>query len=190
MKRTFDRFSSLYDPFMRFFNFYRDDLIIDSLSLDGTEVLIDIGGGTGHLARKLTPLCRKVFVLDESLGMLSKAGEGGPIGRVAGDAIRTPFRDESFDAAILSDVLHHIRESSLLLDEAGRILKRGGRLLIHDFNRENPVAGILMTLETLFISRVYYLKERDLADMLRNKGLREIRTIQKGYYFVALWEKV
>jgi SAM-dependent methyltransferase len=42
-----------------------------------------------------------------------------------------PFEGASFDTAILSDVLEHVREPAGLLAEVGRILAPGGRLLLN-----------------------------------------------------------
>ncbi|MFK7829778.1 MAG: class I SAM-dependent methyltransferase [Congregibacter sp.] len=47
---------------------------------------------------------------------------------LAGDALRLPFADASFDAVICSEVLEHIPDYRRVLNEIHRVLKPGGRL--------------------------------------------------------------
>lgn len=49
---------------------------------------------------------------------------------VFGDARSLPFDGESFDAALLLDVLEHIEDSGPVLDELNRVLKPGGELIL------------------------------------------------------------
>jgi SAM-dependent methyltransferase len=46
---------------------------------------------------------------------------------LAGDALRLPFADASFDAVICSEVLEHIPDYRSALTEIARVLKPGGR---------------------------------------------------------------
>ena len=57
-----------------------------------------------------------------------------------GDIEQVPLPDESVDLAILSQALHHARHPQKAVDEALRILRPGGQLLIldlaeHDFEK-------------------------------------------------------
>ena len=57
-----------------------------------------------------------------------------------GDIEQVPLPDESVDLAILSQALHHARHPQKAVDEAHRILRPGGQLLIlelaeHDFEK-------------------------------------------------------
>ncbi len=49
---------------------------------------------------------------------------------VACDATHLPFRDEAFDCVICSEVIEHIEEDELALQEIARIVKRGGELIL------------------------------------------------------------
>lgn len=48
------------------------------------------------------------------------------------DAARTAFRSGSLDVVILSNVLHHVAAPARFLDEANRILKPGGLMLMNE----------------------------------------------------------
>jgi demethylmenaquinone methyltransferase/2-methoxy-6-polyprenyl-1,4-benzoquinol methylase len=78
-------------------------------------VILDIGGGTGHIATYLSRQCKKVYVLDESEKMLSKVQATDKVIPVVGDAFKIEI-DEKIDVVLLTDVLHHIKEQEKLID--------------------------------------------------------------------------
>lgn len=98
--------------------------------------LADIGGGTGNYARALATEGWEPVVIDRSAAMLARAGEKG-LATVEADAQRLPFAEESFDAAMLVSMLHHVRNAAAALREARRILRPGGRLAVMLFMRED-----------------------------------------------------
>lgn len=48
------------------------------------------------------------------------------------DATHLPFKNSNFDLIFSSAVLHHIKDWSEAIEEIGRVLKPGGRLLLND----------------------------------------------------------
>jgi ubiquinone/menaquinone biosynthesis C-methylase UbiE len=88
--------------------------------------LFDIGAGTGHVAAILQQPGRDVVACDiVNLLML-------PLPYVIADGACLPFLGESFDAATLITVLHHVPKvlHAQFLSEATRVLKPGGRLVV------------------------------------------------------------
>jgi demethylmenaquinone methyltransferase/2-methoxy-6-polyprenyl-1,4-benzoquinol methylase len=100
--------------------------------------LADIGGGTGNYALALTREGWQPVVVDRSAPMLAQAAAKG-LDTVAADATRLPFADESFDAAMLVSMLHHLDAPQRALAQARRILRPGGRLALQVFTREDIV---------------------------------------------------
>jgi len=47
-----------------------------------------------------------------------------------GDGMKMPFRDAVFDTVLCNEVLEHVPEPSRLLEEAARVLRAGGILLL------------------------------------------------------------
>jgi SAM-dependent methyltransferase len=80
---------------------------------------LEIGGGTGNL-KEFAPcvICTDLI--------------GVPWLDAVADAQRLPFHATSIDNIVLFDALHHVERVRLFFDEAVRILKPGGRILIMD----------------------------------------------------------
>jgi demethylmenaquinone methyltransferase / 2-methoxy-6-polyprenyl-1,4-benzoquinol methylase len=106
------------------------------------ERVLDLAAGTGTSSVTFTTAGAACVACDFSLGML-RAGVGrlgaqgaratpgtGPVVFVAGDALRLPLRDESFDAVTISFGLRNVADTDAALAEMFRITKPGGRLVI------------------------------------------------------------
>lgn len=98
--------------------------------------LADIGGGTGNYALALEQEGWQPVLIDRSPEMLALAAQKG-LATVAAAAEQLPVADESFDAAILVSMLHHVADPSAALSEARRILRPGGRLAVMVYTRED-----------------------------------------------------
>jgi SAM-dependent methyltransferase len=114
--------------------------------------LADIGGGTGNYALALKAEGWDPVVVDRSPEMLARAAGKG-LETVEADAQRLPLADESFDAATMISMLHHVEDRGLALAEARRILKPGGRLVLKGYTGED--ASSLWILDYFPCSRAW-----------------------------------
>jgi ubiquinone/menaquinone biosynthesis C-methylase UbiE len=64
------------------------------------------------------------------------ARHSGLNGRVQGDAQCLPFCDDTFDLVTANMVFEHVADPEALFQEVSRVLRRGGRMLIHTPNAE------------------------------------------------------
>ncbi|MCC7052115.1 MAG: metalloregulator ArsR/SmtB family transcription factor [Gemmatimonadaceae bacterium] len=114
----------------------RADLGAALALLEPTMVVGDLGCGTGSLTRSLAPHVGHVHAVDGSPAMLDAARArlaGLPNVTVAAGSLEAlPLGDASLDVAVLMLVLHHVAEPSRVLQEARRVLRAGGRLVIAD----------------------------------------------------------
>ncbi|MEV4673702.1 class I SAM-dependent methyltransferase [Actinomadura sp. NPDC049382] len=93
----------------------------------GASLVLDIGCGEGALSAALPrPAPLRLVGLDASAELLR--AHPGP--RVRGDALRLPFRDGTFDAAVAVNLLYHLDDPGLALREARRVLAPGAMLLV------------------------------------------------------------
>lgn len=98
--------------------------------LDGKPIL-DIGCGTGALARALTEAGAVVTGLDPGPEALAKARSLVPAARFEeGSAEALPFDDGQFEGVVMMNSLHHVPSPARALTEAARVLKPGRRLVV------------------------------------------------------------
>ncbi|MER7543412.1 class I SAM-dependent methyltransferase [Spirillospora sp. NPDC127506] len=102
------------------------DHVASKLLSAGASLVLDIGCGEGALNAALPrPSPIRLVGLDASADLL----RDHPGTRVRGDALRLPFRDGTFDAAVAVNMLHHLDDPGRALREARRVLAPGGLLL-------------------------------------------------------------
>lgn len=119
--------------------------------------VLDIGCGTGaQLAIFLEAAC-EVYGIDLSQPMLQIARR--KLSDLSnGDAAKLPFPDQVFELVLSSLFLHQLDASgrSVALEEAMRVVRTDGRILIVDFH-SGPVKSIKGMLTKFVISTVEFL---------------------------------
>lgn len=186
--KKFDRVFNHYDNFIRLFNLNKMDEIKDVLDLCGNEVIVDMGGGTGKLAKYLSEDCNIIYVLDESEGMLSNVNENEKVVPMLGDALDTSFDSNSIDIVIVSDMLHHIKNQEKLIEEICRILKKSGKILIMEFEKKHIKTQILKIFEYILFGKLYFLSSEEVANLVKDK-FSISKFIDNKYYFIIKGEK-
>jgi SAM-dependent methyltransferase len=91
---------------------------------------LDLGAGDGRLAAEIP--AERLVLADVSRLALGRAAGRFPGGRTEALAPDEPlpFGDSAFDLVVCVNVLHHVRDVQLLLSEARRVLRPGGRIAI------------------------------------------------------------
>ncbi|NHW87818.1 class I SAM-dependent methyltransferase, partial [Escherichia coli] len=70
---------------------------------------------------------------------------------LAGDALRLPFADASFDAVTISFALRNVNDTDAALVELARVTRPGGRLVVCDFS--TPVNSAFRTVYLSYLMR-------------------------------------
>jgi ubiquinone/menaquinone biosynthesis C-methylase UbiE len=100
----------------------------------------DLGAGEGLISQLIAHRAERVWCIDNSERMVEVGTELARKNGLAnltyklGDIEAVPLPDKSVDLAILSQALHHANHPQHAVNEAFRILKPGGQVLILDLN--------------------------------------------------------
>ncbi|MFD2741204.1 bifunctional demethylmenaquinone methyltransferase/2-methoxy-6-polyprenyl-1,4-benzoquinol methylase UbiE [Sulfitobacter aestuarii] len=125
------------------------DAMMDWLAPRAGQRLLDVAGGTGDISFRFLKRAGSghATVLDLTEPMLvegRKRAEAQALGDsldwVVGDAMALPFPDNSFDVYTISFGIRNVTGPQEALNEAFRVLRPGGRLMVLEFSQlPNPM---------------------------------------------------
>ncbi len=120
--------------------------VVQLARLDGNARLLDVGTGTGDLAREASAQCpqAKVVAADFTLEMMRAGKNKGALNFASADALRLPFDDSLFDAVVSGFFMRNVIDLQKSLQEQYRVLKNGGRIVVLDTTR--PTKNLLSPL--------------------------------------------
>ncbi len=150
-RRIADMFGSIaptYDLLNHFLSFNIDKIWRKkAVAYLKGESTLDVATGTCDVAIEALKKTPYVVGVDLSMGMLKvgkKKTEGMNVDLVCGVAEDLPFKSETFDNVIIAFGIRNVVDRISALFEFKRVLKRGGRLVILEFNRPvNRFFGLL-----------------------------------------------
>ena len=126
------------------------------------ERVLDLAGGTGTSAVAFAAAGAHPVCCDFSLGMLGVGkGRRPDLDFVAGDAMRLPFADASFDVVTISFGLRNVADPALAAAEMLRVTRPGGRLVVCEFSR--PTWAPFRTVYTEYLMRALPAVARRVA---------------------------
>jgi SAM-dependent methyltransferase len=112
------------------------------------DVVLDVAGGTGQLARHLARSAAFAVVVDLTAEMLQTgarsahdAGDRNVV-FVEGDATRLPFASEQFDVVVSRFALHHVDDVAAAGREMARVCRPGGAVAIIDLVAQDGEVGV------------------------------------------------
>ena len=116
------------------------DRILELAAPQAGDVVVDVGSGTGLLALKLAPRVEQVWAIDISASMVdylrTKAASAGlqNVDAAVASAVSLPLVDAFADLVVSNYCFHHMGDvdKRRALQEAMRVLRPGGRLVIGD----------------------------------------------------------
>ncbi len=99
------------------------------------QLILDLAAGTGTSSQPFADAGATVIPTDLSLGMLTVGKRRLPgLSFVAGDALRLPYADASFDAVTVSFGLRNVEDPRSALAEMLRVTRPGGVLVVCEFS--------------------------------------------------------
>ncbi len=135
--------------------------------------VLDIASGDGLLAELLSGHCRKVTCIDISEAVV-RAGrrqlaQRDNVDFHQGDMHALPFSDASFDTIFLMHALTYTNQPAVVISEAARVLRKGGKLVLSTLSQHEHHATVA---DYDHINLGYQIEE--LSELLSNSGLKVI----------------
>jgi len=118
--------------------------MMDWLAPRPGQQLLDVAGGTGDISFKFLKRAGSghATVLDITENMLIEGRKRAETAQMAdnldwlvGDAMALPFADNSFDVYTISFGIRNVTRPQDALNEAFRVLRPGGRLMVLEFSQ-------------------------------------------------------
>lgn len=179
------------------------DAIAALLGAGSGDRVLDLACGHGRHAHAMASRVRAVAGLDRSAAYLRLAAAVAGLVLVRGDVRSLPFRASAFDAVFswyASLFMFDDATNAACLAEAARVLRPGGRMLVHHANpmrlAREPVAEARRTLRDGSI-----VEERSVFDvargvdrcarrLVRPRGAVLAGTAQLRYYMPLEWRRL
>ncbi len=140
------------------------DNLIKLGHFDSTNIVLDLGGGTGRVAAAIKPLVQSVIVGDSARGMLKAAQlKGVEVLMTYSEFLPTP--KQSFDRIIVVDAFHHLADQDLTLKEMWRVLNPGGVIVIEEPDFSNFWVKLIAFGEKVLLMRSHFLRPETIAQM-------------------------
>ncbi|WP_338898440.1 class I SAM-dependent methyltransferase [Streptomyces sp. TG1A-60] len=150
----------------------------------GPRTVLDIGCGDGTAAATAAPLLtgHRVIGVDWSQDALRRARTRIPHavrGELADGGL--PFRSESADAVLFSEVIEHLVDPDAALDEIHRVLRPGGHLMLSTpnlaawYNRALLLAGVQPVFSEVSLRGIHGRPGTEVVGHLRLYTARALR---------------
>jgi ubiquinone/menaquinone biosynthesis C-methylase UbiE len=159
--------------------------------LEGDEVILDLGAGSGFLSIDVAKRLRhgKVLALDVSKDMLGhlernaeKKGVRTLIETLHTDTSKTGLENGSVDIVMTSFLIHELRDPGEALREAYRVLKPGGKIFIIDF-KKTFINGFLKFLHDGGAHGPF--DEESIERLLLETGFQDVKVAPEGKWLAA-----
>ena len=145
-KEVFDKVASKYDIMNDIMSLgahrYWKELLIDWLSPEKEMHIIDVAGGTGDVARRFLKRVKgkgKATVCDPNEFMVEEGKKNhtykNKIEWIVASAEDLPFKENTFDAYLVSFGVRNFSNIEKSLGEAYRVLKPGGKFYCLEFSK-------------------------------------------------------
>lgn len=173
----------------------------DRLNVSEGDIALDAGCGLGRHSIQFMKRGAHTCCLDLDLECLRKtrytiaqmntdSGLGKNSGFMVhiGDALNLPFKDETFDRIICSEVMEHVDDDFKACSELARVLKKDGRIAITVPTIFSELLYDALTFE-YFTSPGGHVRKympKKLANIMRQNGL-EIYAVDFKHSFHTIW---
>ena len=136
---------------------------------------LEVGVGSGRFASLLDT----EIGIDPSKIMLNLAKKRG-IQVIQGVGENLPFKDNIFDFILIVVALCFVEEPEYVLKEACRVLKRGGRLIVGEINKDSQLGSLYEAKrkKSVFYRATIFYSSNEIIEMFDKIGIRYLESYQ------------
>jgi ubiquinone/menaquinone biosynthesis C-methylase UbiE len=149
--------------------------VVEALDLKPTNVVADIGAGTGYFSFRMSPLVPegKVLAVDiqpemiDILNFLKQENQITNVEPILASATDPNLPDESVDLALMVDAYHEFEYPKEVMEGIVKSLKPGGRVVLVEYRRENPL---------ILIKALHKMTQKQVRKEMKAVGLQWLET--------------
>ncbi len=187
-KPLFDHFGIIAPIYERVISPPDAARLVDLLDLQPGDCLLDVGGGTGRVAKYLEGGVCPVWVLDPSRGMLREVQGRGRLIPCQGAVEGLPFADGAFSKIVAVDSFHHFENHPRAAQEMLRVLAPGGHLVVEEPDIRRFVVKLVALGERLALMRSHFRPPEYLLRLFRT-GQTEVSLVEDAPNFWVVVRK-
>jgi len=179
MRTIFDSYYNKYDVWYDRNKFaYLSEIEALKKVIPKTGKGLEIGVGTARFAAPL----RITTGIDPSKKMLEIAQKRGINVRM-GAGEKLPFGNFTFDYVAIIITLCFVRDPFKVLSEAGRVLKKNGKIIIGIIDKDSFLGKFYRKKKSVFYKQAIFFSVRELLGLLKTIGFNRISCYQTIYKF-------
>jgi ubiquinone/menaquinone biosynthesis C-methylase UbiE len=160
--------------------------IIKLLELKPSDVVADLGCGTGYFTIPLSYKVKKVYGIDIQKEMLTflehkiQQQKIGNIETMLSKENEIPLKNKSVDLLLSVNTLHEFSHKEAIIDEIRRVLKVDGRVVIIDFKKEISDSGPPLSIR---------ISKEQAKRFFKEKGLIPLKTHDLKLHYLLVFGK-
>ena len=186
----FDHFSFLAPFYERIFKTPETSRLVGLVNLPPDACLLDVGGGTGRIAKLFNNNACKVIIVDISFGMLKQAVLPDLFHGILASSESLPYPDASFERIIMVDALHHVADQAKTIAELVRVLKPGGRVVIEEPDIRHLGVKLVAFGEKVLAMRSHFLRAEEIKALAAGQKGIKLTIDRESYVAWVIIEKI
>lgn len=149
-------------------------------------LILDIGGGTGRVAKVLAQIQKDIIILDSSHAMLRMAKNHHRIQPLRGNAEQLPFPRNYFERVMMIDSFHHLADHRMAINEAWRVLKPNGILILQEPDIEQWGGKAIAIFEKALFMRSHLFSAKRVLEMLDDRNHQSAVYKRQQFYWLVI----
>ena len=161
--------------------------IIEILALKQTDIVADLGCGSGYFSVPIAEKVDKVYAIDiqqEMLNFLEQKIREQQIANIepllSKEKNQIPLQNESITVLLTVNTLHEFQDKKQMVKEIHRVLKPLGKVAIIDFKKENTCSGPPLSIR---------VSQEQAINLFETNGLKTVKTHYLKSHYLLIFQK-